>query len=895
MKKLQVWAKKNTLYLLSFLIPILIMLLLFIVRRIYPFGDESFLHSDMYHQYMPFFSEFLHKLREGGSLLYSWNIGMGENFLALYVYYLASPFNWLALLVPHDLLMEFMSYLIIVKIGLCSLTFAVYLRRHFCTSHPAVLFFSCFYALSGFIAAYNWNIMWLDCIFLAPLVILGLEKLVNEKKCRLYCITLALSILSNYYISILLCVFLVLYFVMLLFTQKDAYKSIGRFVLYSLLAGGMGAILLIPEMCALFFTDFSDPNFPKKITSYFSVIDMLARHCIGVTTEQGLKHWPNIYSGVAVLFLLPLYIMNRRIGLKEKIGRLALLGFMLISFSTNVLNFLWHGLNYPDSLPARQSFLYIFLLLVLCFEAVLKIEGSRVSELVRCFCGSVVFVLLCEKLMTDKEMFPFGVFWGTLILLAVYASLLYYYRKYTIGADIPQGSAAQSQSILKTLALITAFVVILESGVNMFATSVSTTSRSKYLSGHEAYRTLTKRIREADDDFYRIEKFSRVTKNDGAMIGYPTASVFSSTANSHVGDFYQKLGMSHSKVFYCFEGATPFTSALLGVKYMYARNDAKESSLYTLVDQEDDVYLYKCTYSLPVGYVVPNRKENGAFTLEDNGEALQPQTAEADDSNAEETGLFDELLGPSQDTSEVILENSFHEDARTPLERQNRLAAALGVSAALFVPVSTEVSDALSSFTAEEAGFYYAFTNSNDVASATAHMNGETKEFKKLRYDYIMDLGWQDAGSVVSLEADANQPLFLSVYRLNEPVLAEVIAVLEEQPFVVSSHSDTYVQGQVTVTEPGSLILSIPYESGWRLLVDGVPTEPAVFADTMISIPLEKGEHTITLRYYPAGLNAGIVISLLSLAAFIGILLFERRPKKAQLQDCDNTAQTDSA
>ena len=54
----------------------------------------------MYHQYAPFFSEFQHKLRTGGSLLYSWDVGMGVNFAALYAYYLASPLNWLVILCP---------------------------------------------------------------------------------------------------------------------------------------------------------------------------------------------------------------------------------------------------------------------------------------------------------------------------------------------------------------------------------------------------------------------------------------------------------------------------------------------------------------------------------------------------------------------------------------------------------------------------------------------------------------------------------------------------------------------------------------------------------------------------------------------------------------------------
>ena len=106
----------------------MIMIIIFIQRGIFPFGEESFLRTDMYHQYAPFFSEFQYKLSQGGSLFYSWDIGMGVNFSALYAYYLASPFNWLLIFCPKSLVIEFMTYGIVLKIGLAGLAFAWYLR-----------------------------------------------------------------------------------------------------------------------------------------------------------------------------------------------------------------------------------------------------------------------------------------------------------------------------------------------------------------------------------------------------------------------------------------------------------------------------------------------------------------------------------------------------------------------------------------------------------------------------------------------------------------------------------------------------------------------------------------------------------------------------------------------
>lgn len=95
----------------------------------------------MYHQYMPFLSEFVHKIKAGEGLSYSYNVGIGSNFLALYVYYVASPFNWLVFLLPESLIMEFMSYLVILRIGLMGLTFSIYLRKTFGKADPAVILF----------------------------------------------------------------------------------------------------------------------------------------------------------------------------------------------------------------------------------------------------------------------------------------------------------------------------------------------------------------------------------------------------------------------------------------------------------------------------------------------------------------------------------------------------------------------------------------------------------------------------------------------------------------------------------------------------------------------------------------------------------------------------------
>ena len=886
-RKLPAAARQNAACLLSFLIPLAVMCGIFIINGVYPFGDESFMHSDMYHQYVPFLSEMQSKLKSGDSLLYSWNVGIGSNFLALYGYYMASPINWLVVLVPDQYLIEFMTWLVALKIGLCGFTFCFYLTRHFKTKSFVLVPFAIFYALSGFLAAYNWNVMWLDCVVLFPLIAVGLEALVKEGKYKLYCISLALCILSNYYISIMVCIFLVLYFLLQLVCSHMSLRQMGaaavRFALFSLLAGGLAAVLLIPEYAALHLTDFSEFNFPDTLTFYFSFLDMIARHCMNVNVETGLDHWPNIYCGVAVFLLVPLYVTNTRISLREKAAYIGLLAFMLLSFSTNMLNFIWHGLNYPDSLPCRQSFLYIFLLLTLCAKAVLNIRGCSLKALGGCFCLSLGFVLLFEKLMADEEAYRTETFLLTALFLCLYGVFLYFYRN--------RNAAGEGKRYgMCLLAVLTLTSVTVEAAVNTYTTSCSVTSRSSYLNNLDSYQTLVERTRERDTDFYRFEKTSRVTKNDGTLVGYPTASLFSSTSNGHVQDFYDKMGMSDSKVFYCFDGATPLSSSLLGVRYVFSRSANEDPFLYTLIDQEGDIYLYECRYSLPLGFMISSGSgfSASAQTPEASGSAdasasaftdenVSSQTAGTEES-ASEASPLDELLGNIDDTRTDALERALDSEGATPLDTQNRMVQALGLEQNLFTSVGAlQEEDGATTITADVSGHYYAYVGDTGVNTLKMESEAGSKSFSQVKYHYICDLGWHDAGDVISLTSEDSSSLNVSAYRLNFDVMDEVISILGEQTMTVDSYSSTHINGHIDVSRAGELILSVAYEPGWTILVDGEEVQPGLFDDTFISLSLTEGEHTIEMRYRPAGLTIGIIVSLICLAIFAAIVLLERR------------------
>lgn len=790
----------------AFFVPVILMLIIFAQRGIFPFGEESFLRTDLYHQYAPFFSEFQYKLLKGGSLLYSWDIGMGVNFAALYAYYLASPLNWLLILCPKAYVIEFITGMIVLKIGLSGLSFAWYLHRHNQKDSFGAAYFGIFYALSGYMAAYSWNIMWLDCIVLFPLIMLGLERLVKEKKCFLYCITLGLSILSNYYISIMICIFVVCYFLALLILEgKKVFRNLWihglNFALYSLLAGGLAAVVLLPEIYALRSTASGDLNFPQTVSSYFSIFDMIARHLPAVETEIGLDHWPNLYCGVAVLLFFLLYLGCGQIKAKEKVVTCGLLLFLFASFSVNVLNFVWHGFHFPNSLPCRQSFLYIFLILAASYKAYLHLKEIPWKLGAAAFFASVTFVLLAQKLVTG-DAYHFSVFYAAIVLLSAYAGLVFLYKK----------GANQGFLVFLTLALVS-----LEAAFNTAVTSVTTVSRSDYVKDNASSIELAESLMP-NTSFYRVEKVSGKTKNDGAWLNFPSVSLFSSTANADLSGFFKKLGCESSTNAYSITGSTPFVDSLLAVKYALYSEETPDTEVSSLISEENGMYLHENTYALSLGFVLP----------------------------------YD-------------MEKNWRLELDNPAQVQNDFAQVLGTEP-LLSQVEGETQGTRFSFTPDQDGDYYVFVSNKKVEKITAYIGETSKTFDNVNRGYLLEMGWLKAGETITLRNDDNQQDAVAcAYRFLPESLKSVTGKLKQNSFKLTKWSDTELEGTVEASGAGLLFLSIPYDKGWAINVDGKPTEAYKVFDTFLSVHMLPGLHQISLNYTPEGLKTGVYITIGSL------------------------------
>lgn len=185
MKQNKIWnfLKDKYVYTITLGIALLMMLGAWIIGEIGPFGGKCLVVVDGVHQYLPFFSEYQDKLKNLDTLQYTMDVGMGNNFISLWSYYLSSPFNLIIILFSKSHLPMVLNVIISVKIILASLCFAYFLMHagKKPVKNPGIIVFSLFYAFSSFVVGYYWNLMWLDCIFIFPIIILGMERMFTKR------------------------------------------------------------------------------------------------------------------------------------------------------------------------------------------------------------------------------------------------------------------------------------------------------------------------------------------------------------------------------------------------------------------------------------------------------------------------------------------------------------------------------------------------------------------------------------------------------------------------------------------------------------------------------------------------------------------------------------------
>ena len=862
--------RERQLLAVSFFLPVVLLLVILLAHKVYPFGKNVLMIVDNYHQYTPFLMEFGALLRRGGSLFYNWNAGLGSNFLGRYAYYLASPLNVLAVLMPKKWTVEFILGLILLRTGFAGLSFAYYLREKYKTMQISTLIFPALYALSAFFLAYYWNIMWFDGVALFPLVVLGLERLTDGKKGTTYCAALALTVFSNFFIAILVCIASVLYFLVYSLgrtTEPDRTKkrwwtwffATGlRFAGYSLLAGGLAAVLALPTYYSLLLSSSAEAVMPVDWSTFTSLLEVLANHMVLVKPTV-MTGTPNIYCGVIVLLLVPLYFGNRRIPLREKVPQGILAVFLLLSFNLNVLNFLWHGGHYPNSLPHRFSFIYVFFILQLAYRALMQLRGVEVKHIIGGVVAVLVLLLVWEHSGGGEKGAPWTAVYATMGFLVLYGMLLTMLRT---------REKPQKQAIVALILVCAIAVEIALNGAYGFG-EAGLYLHDNYVTNMDSVTPAVEKLKAQEQGFERMEFVAHDTYNTPVVYDYKGISHYSSTSMIKVNNLFGRLGLVYSTAWYVYESNTPLFNSLFSLKYLLSKGAPFDNGLYSEIDHVGDVYSYENPWVLPIGFMVKD--------------SIYGWDAYGSDPFQQQQDFLEAALGTE------TAEN---------LQVFRPLTIAEGVHSGVNVTARGDGQFDLRSGEAGRARFYAYADNDGPLYWYVDGSRAESAQITGLlgakshptKYPYIIDAGGHGPGELssaeISIEKGGDTRLALYAYGWNQEAFLQAFNLLVDEGLQVTSYTDTSLTGTITVKEEGVLFTTIPYEAGWRVTVDGVPTEAYGVADgALLTVSLSPGMHEIAFRYHIRGFWPGLGITAVCLLLFVLLHRAGKRGKNPQKPD----------
>ncbi len=391
-------------YTCAFLVSFIIGIVLFAAKGIVPFGENSVLCMDMWGQYFPMYFQ---KATADtlSDAFYSWNGAFGYNNWAQNAYYCNSIFLLVLNLLPAKAMVNAVSWLCIVKIACSAATCLGLLRYKTQSGSPLLIGGAVAYSLCAYVLAFLSQFMWTDCLIYVPLILIGLERLVFDKKPLLYVFSLALAIYTSFYIGFAICMFVVLYFAVIVFRHftlirdengkcrvtggKAFGMSILRFAGFSLLGGGMTGAVILPVGAAISNTIAATLDAPTQLKWYDNIIAYMQTMLPGQRLYMEYD-FANTAVGILIFLIVPIYFFNKEIRLTERIGNFLLLVLLYLSMNCNLLDYMWHGFHFPNQLPGRWTFLLSLMLVLLGCTGLAKRKGMTP---VRGICGLVLGLL----------------------------------------------------------------------------------------------------------------------------------------------------------------------------------------------------------------------------------------------------------------------------------------------------------------------------------------------------------------------------------------------------------------------------------------------------------------------------------------------------------------------
>lgn len=848
--------ERNAILFACFGLPAFVMLAVYLGRGVWPIRNNSVLVLDLNAQYIYYYEAFRQAILEGKSLLYSWSQSLSGELIGIFGYYLASPFMFIYVLFPKEHITEALLTVTVLKAGMVGLTFAIFARKTFRMESMRLLIVSTFYALSAYPVVHAMNPMWIDAVYLLPLIIMGLRMLADEGRFVLFFVTLTMCLVCNYYIGFMVCILCVLYFIFYYFSRpREGHfgafcLSFARFAFWGVLCAAAALIVLLPVYHSLMLGkyDFTAPDYSLSLRfPLFNILSKLLLDSYDSVNVQGL---PMIYCGLFSMLMLPCFFLSPAVPMRRKIASGGLLFITFAVMNISILDIALHMFHIPNWLNCRYSFFFTFLLMSAAAEAFSRVEDLPRDKIIKTWLVEIFFVVLIQ-LSQLSYINNFTGIWLSLVFLSVYALLAGL-------ATVP----AKREAMIRAIA----FVMVAELTLNTALVlqdlheEVYYSSRTSYADFLAESRPVVEAVEEMDPSFYRMEKTYHRTVNDPMAFGFAGLSHSTSTLNAKALKFIRSLGYSQREHWSRYVENTVVADSLLGFKYILSKTPLG-NECYEPVLQMNGITVYKNPYALPVVFAADAGFAD-ATVSSSNAVTYQNQLLSALDGDH-----YREYFSP------VPMNRELNGLTETIYGTHRRYVLQGGASGTITCTV-----------TMPRDGMLYFNAVSDYTNGCALSVNDEYRgDILGHETTAVFPLGTFRAGDEVRvmLTLWENETLIRSAstyfYVLDTDAFQETYEKLAAGGLQLERRTETYLRGTMNVADDEACVFtSIPYEGGWTVKIDGRPAEVLCGADSVIAFRIAGGTHTVEMSYCPPGLVPGALVSACALIVF-GLLIAWRK------------------
>lgn len=792
------------------------------------------------------FPDYLRKLfYDTGDIFpnFAFNLGGGQNIYNISYYGLFNPIILISYLLPFVSMITYIEISMIVCLIVSIILMYYFLRRRF---DLKVSFVSTLLFLTAgcFIFHLHRHIMFVDYMPFLLMALIGVDKYFDKKKITLLVIAIFLMILTSYYFSVVGLVCVLLYGIFRYIEDKrcdkiavkDFFREGFKFIFIMLIPVFLSCFLLLPTAYSLLdgrtatnksisLLGLFIPNFDISNTLYssyslgLSAIFIIALIYGIITKERAVKVISIIFS---VLLVFPIF------------------------------DYVFNGGMYLNG----KAFIPIIPLAILLISYFLKNVFNNKNKLKISIIISLIVVVINLLVFVYKEQNLCLLFVVDMVLLIIFLLISYKLEK---------------KIILHIYLGVMSLVLVIP-------TNFSDTFVTKEFYDTLDYRgtnNIVKQVLDKDNSFYRMsDQSDKLNKaNYIYNIDYYTGSIYSSLSNSYYKDFYNNL-INNEFIYRSYGMLTGnnniFYNFYMGNKYLL------NSSNGMIGYDEISDGIYRNEDVLPIGYSTSKIMSLDEYNRLNYFEKLDAYLNYAI-VDGDYSGSYVKKI------KDYVPDYSILENKNLKIEENNGEYFIKAFKDNKLVIKLNNISD--SDILLLRFKMLYDNKCSEDDSYIT--INGVSNKltcrswkYHNNNYDFEYSLSGNDNLEITFSEGKfkLSNPSF-AIYNYND-----LTSINDEiSPFVIDRDKTKgdVIEGSINVKDDGYFKLSIPYDKGFEIYVDGKNTPYEVVNKSFIGFKINEGSHDIRIVYVSPLFKEGLVISGVGLVLFVVIVIYNRERKQS--------------